>query len=349
MPRLRRKLPALLLAALLIAAGQPPAPALAEGPSEAEQALQEGLELARHPGALQQAVKRLKRADRLAPGGSYTARLALARCYSGFDRLDDQIEAAESALDIAETPPERVAAKRELAVGLARRARTARGRKGLRDLEAADRALREAIEEAGTHAPPVLLYERAVVLLRLERDPEAASLLEEFLRAAPGSELAAKARDYLERPERARLDILPSLELTTVEGERITGASLVGQVVVLDFWATWCLPCHDSLPTLEALHRMGEESGLLTVVSISPETAKTVRGFSAKHGMDWVLAVDEDNAAARSLEVRGLPTIILADHEGRVLSRRVGWSSGSGDDLLYEARRAIDQARKAAG
>lgn len=316
--------------------------------TDAEAVLAEGLALLDKPDSLPAAIKTLKRADRLAPGGSFTARLALARCYSTQGRLDEQIDAAEDALAIASTPPERVAAKRELAVGLTRRSVGERTAKRQRDLEAADTALREAIEEAGEHAPPVLYYERAVVLLRLERDDEGVALLGEYIQRAPRGELTARARSYMERPERARGEILPDLTFTTLDGEPITDESLEGKVVVIDFWATWCMPCRSSLPTLKTLDEMGKRSGLLTVVSVSSERAETVRPVAEEEGMDWVLARDESGDTTREgFKVQSLPTILLVDHKGWILSRQVGWGSDSGAVLVKKAKRAIEAAREA--
>lgn len=352
MPRNRRVPPALLpvwTLALAVALAAPVLSSADGGQAEAEAVLAEGLALLKNPDSLRDAVKALKRADRLAPGGSFTARLALARCYSTLGRLDEQIEAAEEALAIASTPPERVAAKRELAVGLTRRSAGLRAAKRQRDLEAADTALREAIEEAGEHAPAVLFYERAIVLLRLERDDQGVPLLLEYIRRAPEGELTAKAQSYAERPDRARGEVVPDLKLKTLDGEPITDESLEGKVVVIDFWATWCMPCRASLPTLKTLHDLGEESGLLTVVSVSSERPATVRPFAKKEGMTWVLARDESGYAAKQgLNVQSLPTILLVDHQGWILSRQVGWGSDSGPALVKKARKAIDDARKAA-
>jgi len=349
----RRALPAILLAAVLagvlgLATSASAAPA--NDPARARAALEEGLRLAQQPGSADQAVKKLKRADRLTPGGSFAARLALARCYSRLGRLDDQVDAAREALAVAKGAPERVAARRELALGLAGRAHGEPGRNGRKDLEAADDVFHEALEEAGSHAPPVLLYEQAVVLLRLGRDDEGLPLLRSFLAAAPEGELTAKARDLLERPERARLSLLPSFELTTLDGEPISDESLEGSVVVLDFWATWCAPCHDSLPTLAALHRLGQKSGRLTVVSISPETAKTVKGFVGKHRMVWTqVAGESGEEAMKTFGVHSLPTIIVADAEGLVVSRSSGWAREWADPLVAAARKAVERARQADG
>jgi len=339
----------------LIVALSIPVPAAADGgQQQAEATLAEGLALLQNPRSLGEAIKTLKRADRLAPGGSFRARLALARCYSSQGRAHQQVDAAREALEIANTPPERVAAKRELAVGLTRRALSRRGggreAKARRDLEAADSALREAIEEAGEHAPAILFYERAIVLLHLEQDDQGVALLREYTRQVPEGELSDRARSYAERPERAREEIIPDLELTTLDGDPITDESLEGQVVVIDFWATWCMPCRSSLPTLKTLHDLGEESGLLTVVSVSSERPETVRPVAEEEGMDWVLARDENGGGvSRAFDVQGLPTIVLVDHKGWILSRQVGWGSESGSALIKKAKRAIEDARKDAG
>jgi hypothetical protein len=94
-------------------------------------------------------------------------------------------------------------------VGLTRRSAGLRGAKRQRDLEAADAALREGIEEAGEHAPAILFFERAVVLLRLGRDEEGVPLLLEYIRQAPEGELTARARSYAKRPDRARGEMIP--------------------------------------------------------------------------------------------------------------------------------------------
>jgi len=184
-------------------------------------------------------------------------------------------------------------------------------------------------------------------LLEAGRDDEGTLALLEYLRIAPEGTSARVARSFIERPARAREPMLPDLVLETLDGERITDESLEGRVVVLDFWATWCGPCHATLPTLQDLHQLGEESGLLTIVSISTEPPGKVLPFAEANGMDWTLARNTEGfVSQRAFRVNSFPTIIVADHEGRIVRRVKGWSSESAANVMAEAKRAVRKARK---
>jgi len=84
-------------------------------------------------------------------------------------------------------------------------------------------------------------------------------------------------------------------------------------------------------------------------VSVSSERPETVRPVAEKEGMAWVLARDESGYAVKQgFNVQGLPTILLVDHQGWILSRQVGWGSDSGAALVKKAKKAIEDAREAA-
>ena len=89
----------------------------------------------------------------------------------------------------------------------------------------------------------------------------------------------------------------PAFTAMTLEGEPVTLAALSGSVVVLNVWATWCIPCREEIPQLEALHREYGAQGLKTIgVSIDAAgMGADVRDFATEQGMTYPIWLDPDH------------------------------------------------------
>ena len=94
-------------------------------------------------------------------------------------------------------------------------------------------------------------------------------------------------------------------------------ANLVGQVVLLDFWATWCVPCEYAVPQLEALHQKYGSRGL-HVLGISNDSAADIAQYATAHAMTYTLARDEGDTIARSYWESAIPMLVLIDRAGVV-------------------------------
>lgn len=131
--------------------------------------------------------------------------------------------------------------------------------------------------------------------------------------------------EILARGDRAPHFDLPRLSAASAgRGSRIGLDDLRGQVVLVNFWATWCKPCEEEMPAMqmlyEALHSRGFE---LVAISVD-ESAAPVEEFRDRMALDFPIALDPDQAISRAYQTMGFPESILIDADGRVIERYVG-------------------------
>ena len=109
--------------------------------------------------------------------------------------------------------------------------------------------------------------------------------------------------------------LAPPLSLMTVDGETVAIDKLTDQVVILNYWATWCAPCQVEMPALQALAE--RYPGVLTVLGINAgEAPDLIRAWRQRFGLTFSLLLDRDGAAARDYRLRGQPTTIIVAPDG---------------------------------
>ena len=112
--------------------------------------------------------------------------------------------------------------------------------------------------------------------------------------------------------------------------------------MLLNFWATWCVPCREEMPTLERLSR--ERRGSLVILGISVDAVgrDKVQAFVRELGLTFPILLDPETVVGKRYRVRALPTSFLIDRDGVVRHREVGyrnWTSAETRYLLDEALR----------
>jgi len=121
----------------------------------------------------------------------------------------------------------------------------------------------------------------------------------------------------------------PVLDLQDLQGQRWSAEKLKGRAVVLNFWATWCPPCKEELPSLQTLHDIG--GGDLMVIGINVrETASHVRRYMASTGLNFPVVLDPRAELAKQWGVTAFPTTVLIGPDGRARWRVVGEVDWSG-------------------
>src|SRR3954468_8119178 len=127
----------------------------------------------------------------------------------------------------------------------------------------------------------------------------------------------------------------PEVAFTGLDSKPAHLADLRGKPAVVNLWATWCQPCLREMPSLERLQqKLGDR---LTVAAVSQDRGgeKAVTPFLAKLGLDKVkIYLDPKSAVGKAFGVRGLPTSIVLDAEGREIGRVEGAAEWDSDKML---------------
>ena len=119
---------------------------------------------------------------------------------------------------------------------------------------------------------------------------------------------------------------LPEIKFEDGNGQALTLTDLKGKTVLLNIWATWCVPCREEMPTLDALEaELGGPAFEVVALSVDRAGPDVVRNFYAEIGIEHLgLYIDATMRASFDLQAPGLPTTLLIDSEGRELGRLVG-------------------------
>lgn len=110
----------------------------------------------------------------------------------------------------------------------------------------------------------------------------------------------------------------PEFELPNLEGQPRRLADYRGQVVLLNFWATWCKPCTKEMPAMQAAYDQLKDEGFVVIAINELEDLDRVRAHIAEHGHTFPVWMDSDNKVANMYGVVGLPVSVFIDESGRV-------------------------------
>jgi thiol-disulfide isomerase/thioredoxin len=175
--------------------------------------------------------------------------------------------------------------------------------------------------------------------------------------AALGLLLGGEAAD-------AREDLFEALGMTKVppkaasdftlldtDGQQVSLQPYRGKVVFLNFWATWCIPCREEMPSLERLHQTYQAQDLAIISIDLKEGADQVKAFFQKHGLSFPSLLDPNGTVFRDYLVAGMPTTYLIDRNGTLLARGVGgrdWTRAEAQQLIQELLKPTPVVRQPA-
>jgi len=124
--------------------------------------------------------------------------------------------------------------------------------------------------------------------------------------------------------------LVPPFELTTLDGKVVKSSELAGKVVLVNFWATWCGPCKEEMPSLARLQKQLDPAQFTLLTVTTDPQRQGIAHFLSQMGVSLPVLFDEDQDVSRSFMVRGLPTTIMIARDGTLVGRAVGprvWDS----------------------
>ncbi len=118
--------------------------------------------------------------------------------------------------------------------------------------------------------------------------------------------------------------LAPDWALESLDGDRLTLSGLRGQVVVLNFWATWCPPCRNEMPAIEEVYRTYRDQGLAVMAINVQEAEQQTRAFVDEMGLTFPVLPDRDGSVSTIYRVTSLPTTFVIDRAGTIREIAVG-------------------------
>ena len=125
----------------------------------------------------------------------------------------------------------------------------------------------------------------------------------------------------------------PDFTLKQLDGKNLKLSELAGNVVLINFWASWCGPCVKEMPLLNKIHNKYNPLGF-TVLGVNVEqNSDNARDFLAGNGVDFPILLDSKNQVTQQYEVIAMPTTVLVDRDGKIRFIHKGYKSG--DEAQY--------------
>ncbi len=133
-------------------------------------------------------------------------------------------------------------------------------------------------------------------------------------------------------------NIAPDFTLTNMQGEQVCLSQFRGKVVVLNFWATWCPPCREEMPSMEKLFRDFKDKGLVMLaVNVDENGKQAVNKFLQRTPYTFPIVLDKDSVAQNVYGVFRFPESFIIDRNGVVVEKIIGgrdWLSGQTFKLI---------------
>jgi len=155
----------------------------------------------------------------------------------------------------------------------------------------------------------------------------------------PGPALAGDSFVSLKMSRLPAGSVAAPFELTTLDGKVVRSSELAGKVVLVNFWATWCGPCREEMPSLSRLQKQLDPTHFVLLTVTTDLHRQGIAHFLSQLGVSLPVLFDEDQDVSRSFMVRGLPTTIVIARDGSLVGRAVGpraWDSPEAVALMRQ-------------
>lgn len=139
-------------------------------------------------------------------------------------------------------------------------------------------------------------------------------------------------------PAKATVNSLaPDFTLTDIQGQKWQLSDLRGKLVFINFWATWCPPCQEELPSMEELNRGLEKGKFQMLTILSNDNPDLARRLADRIGLTFPILIDPDSKGAARYGITGVPETFIIDSQGILREKIIGprkWNSPAARQML---------------
>jgi thiol-disulfide isomerase/thioredoxin len=135
----------------------------------------------------------------------------------------------------------------------------------------------------------------------------------------------------------------PNFSLAARGGQKLSLSQYKGQVVMINFWATWCGPCRQEMPLLDAMYQKYKRMGFTLIgVNVEPDS-KAAEEFLKKVPVSFPVAFDPDSSVSKLYAVQGMPSSIIIDRKGNARVIHRGYRPGDENVYLDHIRKLVKE------
>lgn len=162
----------------------------------------------------------------------------------------------------------------------------------------------------------------SMVVIMVKSNLDKPKPIDEFL-------INAEVGSSAEEPGLEKGAIPPDFELSTISGDAVKLSDLKGKKVILNFWASWCLPCKAEMPHMQQYYKKYKDSDNVEIVAVNLTTSekrgiKGVEEFIDAYGLTFPVPLDKEGTAALAYKIVPIPTTYLIGTDGKIGQRIVG-------------------------
>ena len=134
--------------------------------------------------------------------------------------------------------------------------------------------------------------------------------------------------------------------LRDTKGNHVKLSDFKGKVVFLDFWASWCPPCRNSIPAIKNLHKKYAGNADVVILGINVgENSKAVESFMKKNNMEYTILYGS-NEVSKKYGISGIPAFFIIDQKGNISKKFVGYASGMEKEWDVQIQALLKQTNK---
>jgi thiol-disulfide isomerase/thioredoxin len=137
---------------------------------------------------------------------------------------------------------------------------------------------------------------------------------------------------------------VPEFRLPVLGSQGSLGlADFKGKVLYVDFWASWCLPCAESIPAMEKIRNQLHSQGFEVIAINLDESVDDAKRFLLSKPVSYPVLLDRKQKTPAQFGIQGMPTAYLLDRQGQVRLTHVGFRKGDGEKLKIEIEKLLQE------